>query len=46
MDVVFVASKVTEDTPHEMLVVEGAEQFAVSKGFEREDLLKESLKKA
>ena len=44
--VISVARKVMEDTPHVMLVAEGAEQFAVSKGFEREDLLTDSSKKA
>jgi len=46
MHVVSVARKVMEDTPHVMLVAEGAAQFAVSKGFEREDLLTEASKKA
>lgn len=44
--VISVARKVMEDTPHVMLVGEGAEQFAVSKGFEREDLLTDASKKA
>lgn len=44
--VISVARKVMEDTPHVMLVGDGAEQFAVSKGFEREDLLTEASKKA
>ncbi|MGB0880523.1 MAG: isoaspartyl peptidase/L-asparaginase family protein [Polaribacter sp.] len=44
--VISVARKVMEDTPHVMLVAEGAEQFAVSKGFERENLLTEASKKA
>jgi len=44
--VVSVARKVMEDTPHVMLVADGAEKFAVSKGFKREDLLTESAKKA
>ena len=44
--VISVARKVMEDTPHVMLVGNGAEQFAVSKGFEREDLLTEASKKA
>ncbi len=44
--VVSVARKVMEDTPHVMLVAEGAEQFAVSKGFKRENLLTEASKKA
>lgn len=46
MHVISVARKVMEDTPHVMLVAEGAEQFAVSKGFERENLLTEAAKKA
>ena len=44
--VISVARKVMEDTPHVMLVGDGAEKFAVSKGFEREDLLTEPAKKA
>tara|TARA_R110002050_G_scaffold55398_1_gene125072 strand:- start:607 stop:1611 length:1005 start_codon:yes stop_codon:yes gene_type:complete len=44
--VISVARKVMEDTPHVMLVGEGAEKFAVEKGFEREDLLTEASKKA
>tara|TARA_R110002126_G_scaffold291243_1_gene451295 strand:- start:30431 stop:31435 length:1005 start_codon:yes stop_codon:yes gene_type:complete len=44
--VISVARKVMEDTPHVMLVGDGAEKFAVSKGFEREDLLTEASKKA
>ncbi|CAM1363028.1 isoaspartyl peptidase/L-asparaginase family protein [Tenacibaculum xiamenense] len=44
--VISVARKVMEDTPHVMLVGEGAEQFAVSQGFEKEDLLTESSRKA
>ncbi|MHB0756642.1 N(4)-(beta-N-acetylglucosaminyl)-L-asparaginase [Polaribacter sp. M15] len=44
--VISVARKVMEETPHVMLVGEGAEQFAVSKGFERENLLTEASKKA
>jgi N4-(beta-N-acetylglucosaminyl)-L-asparaginase len=46
MHVISVARKVMEDTPHVMLVAEGAEQFAVSKGFKRENLLTEKAKKA
>ncbi|MCC9137866.1 isoaspartyl peptidase/L-asparaginase family protein [Pontibacter silvestris] len=34
-----VARKVMEDTPHVMLVGEGALQFALSKGFQKENLL-------
>jgi N4-(beta-N-acetylglucosaminyl)-L-asparaginase len=41
-----VARKVMEDTPHVMLAGEGAKQFAISKGFQEEDLLTESSKKA
>lgn len=44
--VISVARKVMEDTPHVMLVGEGAEKFAVTKGFERENLLTEASKKA
>jgi len=44
--VISVARKVMEDTPHVMLVGQGAESFAVSKGFERENLLTEKSKKA
>jgi N4-(beta-N-acetylglucosaminyl)-L-asparaginase len=41
-----VARKVMEETPHVMLVGQGAEEFAVTKGFERENLLTEASKKA
>ena len=41
-----VARKVMEDTPHVILAGKGAEQFAVSKGFKREQLLTEASKKA
>ncbi|MCL4124474.1 UNVERIFIED_CONTAM: hypothetical protein GTU68_003665 [Idotea baltica] len=44
--VISLARKVMEDTPHVMLVGEGAEKFAISKGFKREDLLTEASKKA
>lgn len=44
--VISVARKVMEETPHVMLVGKGAEQFAVSQGFERENLLTEASKKA
>lgn len=40
------ARKVMEDTPHVILVGEGAEEFATLKGFEAEDLLTEDSKKA
>ena len=43
---VSVARKVMEDTPHVMLAGEGAKQFAISKGFQAENLLTESSKKA
>jgi len=40
-----VARKVMEETPHVMLVGKGAQEFAVSKGFERKNLLtSESIK--
>ena len=42
---VSVARKVMEDTPHVMLAGKGAEEFAVSIGLERENLLTESSKK-
>ena len=41
-----VARKVMEDTPHVLLAGKGAEQFAVSKGFKKENLLTEASKKA
>jgi len=41
-----VARKVMEDTPHVILAGKGAEEFAVSKGFKRENLLTEASKKA
>ncbi len=43
---VSVARKVMEDTPHVMLAGKGAEQFAVSIGLKRENLLTEASKKA
>lgn len=43
---VSVARKVMEDTPHVMLAGKGAEEFAVSIGLQRENLLTESSKKA
>ncbi len=42
MHPVSVARKVMEDTPHVMLSGEGALQFALSKGFEKENLLTEA----
>ncbi len=41
-----VARKVMEETPHVMLVGEGALQFALEKGFKKENLLTEKTKKA
>ena len=41
-----VARKVMEDTPHVILAGKGAEQFAVSKGFKKENLLTDASKKA
>lgn len=41
-----VARKVMEDTPHVILAGKGAEQFAVSEGHKRVDLLTEASKKA
>jgi len=41
-----VARKVMEDTPHVMLSGEGALQFALECGFEKENLLTEKAKKA
>lgn len=40
-----VARKVMEDTPHVILAGKGAEQFAISEGFEPIDLLTEKSKK-
>ncbi|QTD38418.1 N(4)-(beta-N-acetylglucosaminyl)-L-asparaginase [Polaribacter batillariae] len=41
-----VARKVMEETPHVLLAGKGAEQFAVSQGFKRQDLLNENTRKA
>jgi N4-(beta-N-acetylglucosaminyl)-L-asparaginase len=41
-----VARKVMEETPHVMLVGEGALQFALTQGFKKEELLTEKSKKA
>ncbi|HLR36442.1 MAG TPA: N(4)-(beta-N-acetylglucosaminyl)-L-asparaginase [Chitinophagaceae bacterium] len=43
---VSVAKHVKNDTPHVMLVGEGATQFALSKGFKRQNLLTPESKKA
>tara|TARA_Y100000815_G_scaffold273838_1_gene306173 strand:+ start:2854 stop:3765 length:912 start_codon:yes stop_codon:yes gene_type:complete len=40
------ARKVMEDTPHVMMVAEGAEQFALANGFKKEDLLTAESEKA
>lgn len=40
-----VARKVKEESPHVMLVGEGALQFALDQGFEKEDLLTEASRK-
>lgn len=44
--VISLARKVMEDTPHVILVGEGAEEFAYSKGFRKENLLTEKSKVA
>lgn len=41
-----VARKVMEETPHVMLVGDGAQQFALSQGFERKNLLTEASRQA
>lgn len=41
-----VARKVMEETPHVMIVGDGAQKFAVSQGFEKTNLLTEKSKKA
>lgn len=41
-----VARKVMDDTPHVMLVGDGAKKFALEKGFKEENLLTESSEKA
>ncbi|MEQ8572574.1 MAG: N(4)-(beta-N-acetylglucosaminyl)-L-asparaginase, partial [Fulvivirga sp.] len=41
-----VARKIMEETPHIMLVGEGAKQFALEKGFKEENLLTEESEKA
>lgn len=43
---VSVARKVMEETPHVMLVGQGADQFALEQGFEKENLLTEDSEKA
>ncbi|TCI94182.1 N(4)-(beta-N-acetylglucosaminyl)-L-asparaginase [Tenacibaculum sp. M341] len=44
--VISLARKVMEDTPHAILAGKGAEQFAITNGFQQEDLLTEASKKA
>lgn len=46
MHPISVARKVMEDTPHVMLVGEGALQFALSKGFKKQNLLTPESEKA
>ncbi len=46
MHPISVARKVMEETPHVMLVGEGARRFAVESGFPEEDLLTESSREA
>ncbi|NNL16722.1 MAG: N(4)-(beta-N-acetylglucosaminyl)-L-asparaginase [Flavobacteriaceae bacterium] len=43
---VSVARKVMEETPHVMLAGEGAKKFAISQGFQSENLLTDASKKA
>lgn len=43
---VSIARKVMEDTPHVMLAGKGAEQYALERGYKKENLLTESSKKA
>ncbi|MEM9680650.1 MAG: N(4)-(beta-N-acetylglucosaminyl)-L-asparaginase [Bacteroidota bacterium] len=45
-NVAALAKKVMENTPHVILAGEGAEAFAYTQGFEKEDLLTEASKKA
>ena len=44
--VISLARKVMEETPHVILTGKGAEKFAYEQGFEKENLLTESAKKA
>ena len=44
--VISLAKKVMEETPHVILIGDGAEKFAYEKGFKRENLLTESSRKA
>ena len=45
-NVAALAKKVMEDTPHVMLAGKGAEEFAYTQGFKKEELLTEASKKA
>ena len=45
VNAISVARKVMEDTPHVILAGKGAEQYAVSQGFKRQNLLTELSKK-
>lgn len=45
-NVAALAKKVMEDTPHVILAGKGAEEFAYTQGFKKEDLLTENSKKA
>jgi N4-(beta-N-acetylglucosaminyl)-L-asparaginase len=45
-NVAALAKKVMEETPHVMLAGKGAEEFAYSQGFKKEELLTETSKKA
>lgn len=46
VNAISVARKVMEKTPHVLLAGKGAEQFAISQGFKRQNLLTEKSKKA
>lgn len=46
VNAISVARKVMEKTPHVLLAGKGAEDFAISQGFKKENLLTESSKKA
>lgn len=46
VNAISVARKVMEKTPHVLLAGKGAEQFAYSQGFEKENLLTEKARKA
>src|SRR5690554_6576645 len=46
VNAISVARKMMEKTPHVLLAGKGAEQFAYSQGFEKENLLTEKARKA